>query len=79
MSFSLYILPCIIRVLTACTKINECCGSCINAVWRKVAYRLWITNGQWLNQTTGKVEIRCLEDTPYYISNLEILDIESIL
>ena len=71
------ILSCIVKILIICTRINECCGNCINVLWRKVAYRIWITNGQWLNQTTGKVELRYLENTPYYISNLEIVDVES--
>ena len=79
MSCLWYMLPCIIRVLTICTRINECCSNCINAIWRRVAYRVWITNGQWLNQTTGKIETRHLEGTPYNISNLEILEMESTL
>ena len=73
------VLPCITRVLTFCAKINDHCNNCINAIWRKVAFHVWLGNGQWLNQTTGKIEVRYLENTPYYISNPDILNIESTL
>ena len=73
------ILPCIVKVLALCTRANESCSRCIDAIWRRVAFRVSIANGQWLNKTTGKIETRYLENTPYYISNQEILDIESTL
>ena len=65
--------------MVICTRINECCSNCINIVWRKIAYRIWVSDGRWLNHVTGQIEVRYIEDTPYYISNVEIIDVETIV